>query len=168
MYHVNHEEVETIPKFLGKRPRYVDFRLALLPDTVRTLQFVKAAGIMEEPNLRRAFLATIPPPGSLAGQITGQASILVEVAGRREAQRVVHTVWSSMDHARAARRHGTTGTAWLTGTGAGVGALLMLDRAGIRPGVLVPEQLNPRAVFERLAGRDVVVQERIVRENELT
>ena len=168
VYHVNHEEVETIPKFLGKRPRYVDFRLALLPDTVRTLQFVKAAGIMEEPNLRRAFLATIPPPGSLAGQITGQASILVEVAGRREAQRVVHTVWSSMDHARAARRHGTTGTAWLTGTGAGVGALLMLDRAGIRPGVLVPEQLNPRAVFERLAGRDVVVQERIVRENELT
>jgi len=73
-----------------------------------------------------------------------------------------------MDHERAARRHGTTGTAWLTGTGAAVGALLLLDGAGPSPGVLVPEQLDPRSVFQRLAGRDVAVRERIVRENELT
>jgi len=168
VYHVNHEEVETIPKYLGKRPTYVDFRLALLPDTVRTLQFVKSAGIMDEPNLRRAFLATIPPPGTLAGKITGHASILVEVVGRRSGRRIAHIVWSAMDHERAARRHGTTGTAWLTGTGAAVGALLLLDGAGPSPGVLVPEQLDPRSVFQRLAGRDVAVRERIVRENELT
>ena len=167
VYHVNHEEVETIPKFLGKRPAYVDFKLALLPDTVRTLQFVAAAGIMRDPGLRRAFLATIPPPGSLAGKITGYASILVEVTGRADGRDVTYAVWSSMDHVRAAKRHGTTGTAWLTGTGAAVGALLLLERSA-PPGVLVPEQLDPKPVLERLRGRDVEVRERIVRERALT
>ena len=168
VYHVNHEEVETIPKFLGKRPRSVDFKLALLPDTVRTLQFVAAAGIMRDPGLRRAFLATIPPPGALAGKITGHASILVEVTGLADGHAMARTVWASMDHVRAARRHGTTGTAWLTGTGAAVGALMLLEGAEARGGVLVPERLDPRAVFARLRGRDVAVRERIVREKRLT
>jgi len=167
VYHVNHEEVETIPRFLGKRPANVDFKLALLPDTVRTLQFVASAGIMRDPGLRRAFLATIPAPGSLAGKITGYASILVEVAGRKDGRDVTHIVWSSMDHERAAKRHGTTGTAWLTGTGAAVGALLLLGHAAPE-GVLVPEQLDPVRVFAHLAGRDIEVRERTVRERTLT
>lgn len=168
VYHVYHEEVETIPKFLGKRPRSVDFKLALLPRIVRTLRRVAAAGIMQDPRRRRAFLATIPSPASLAGKVTGYASILVEVAGRADGHAVTHTVWTSMDHARAARRHGTSGTAWITGTGAAVGALVLLERAETRPGVLVTERLDPAAVFARLRGRDVTIRERIVLERRLT
>ncbi len=80
---------------------------------------------------------------------------------------MTHTVWSSMDHARAAKRHGTTGTAWLTGTGAAVGALLLLEH-GAPPGAIVPERLDPRAVFAHLQGRDVEVRERVLRERVLT
>ncbi len=173
VYNVNHEEVETIPRFVGKRPRFADFKLALLPDTVQTLRLIGRLGLMARgekgrPSPRDALLSRIPPPGSLAGKITGHAAILVEVAGRRDGLEVTHTVWAAMNHMRAARRHNTTGTAWLTGTGAGVGALLMLDRATPQGGVFVPEQIDPAAVLDRLKGRDVRVQERVTETRSLT
>ncbi len=167
VYNVNHEEVETIPQFLGKRPRHVDFKLALLPDTVQTLQMIGRFGLME-PGSREALLAKIPPPGSLAGKITGHAAILVETTGRRGGVAVSHIIWSSMDHAGAGRRHGTSGTAWLTGTGAAVGALLVLNRETPGAGVFVPEQLDPAKVFEVIEGRDVEIRERILEERALT
>ena len=173
VYDVNHEEVETIPRFLGKRPRFVDFKLALLPDTVQTLQLIGRLGLMKRgkagrPGTREALLAKIPPPGSLAGKITGHAAILVEVTGWRDGLEVNHTIWAAMDHVRAARRHATTGTAWITGTGAGVGALLMLDHEVPQGGVFVPEQLDPSSVFARLKGRDIHVKERITEVRQLT
>jgi saccharopine dehydrogenase (NAD+, L-lysine-forming) len=168
VYNVNHEEVETIPRFLGKRPRFTDFKLALLPDTVQTLQLIGRMGLMRRGGPREALLAQIPPPGSLAGKITGHAAILVEVTGRRGGLEVTHTVWAAMDHVRAARKHGTTGTAWLTGTGAAVGALLLLDHEVPQGGVFVPEQLEPASVLARLKGRDIHVQERVTEMRSLT
>ena len=168
VYNVNHEEVETIPRFLGKRPRFTDFKLALLPDTVQTLQLIGRMGLMRRGGPREALLAQIPPPGSLAGKITGHAAILVEVTGRRDGLEVTHTVWAAMDHVRAARKHGTTGTAWLTGTGAAVGALLLLDHEVPQGGVFVPEQLEPASVLARLKGRDIHVQERVTEMRSLT
>jgi len=206
VYNVNHEEVETIPLFLGRKPRNVDFKLALLPDTVQTLQMIGRFGLLEpgsreallakipppgslagkitghaailvetigrfgllEPGSREALLAKIPPPGSLAGKITGHAAILVETIGRRDGVPVTHVVWSAMDHVGAGRRHGTSGTAWLTGTGAAVGARLVLDHETPGPGVLVPEQLEPAKVFRAIKGRDVEIRERILEERILT
>lgn len=173
VYNVYHEEVETIPKYLGKRPRYTDFKLALLPDTVQALQLIGRLGLMERgekgrPGPRKILLSRIPPPGSLAGKVTGHAAILVEVTGRRNGHEVAHAVWATMDHMRAARRHGTTGTSWLTGTGAGAGALLMLDHGTPQGGVFVPEQLDPEALLGQLKGRDVRVQERVTEIRPLT
>ncbi len=166
VYNVYHEEVETIPQFLGKRPRFADFKLALLPDTVRALEEIGRAGLMRrgedgQPGPREAFLSTIPPPGSLAGTITGHAAILVEVSGARDGVDVTHKVWTAMDHSLAARRHRTTGTSWLTGTGAAAGALLMLDHGAPHGGVFVPEQLDPERVLAELERRDVHVEERV-------
>ena len=166
VYNVAHEEVETLPRFLGKRPRSVDFKLALLPDVVRLLRWLSDAG-WDDPEMRRSFLSLVPPPASLAGRISGCAVILVEVTGRRDSAPVTQTTWAAMDHERAARRHGTTGTAWLTGTGAAAGALLVLEHA-VEPGVLVPEQLRPDLVLARLKGRDVEVRHRVVRERVLS
>ena len=156
VYHVSHEEVETLPRFLSKRPRYVDFKLALLPDTVRWLRWLKRAR-WNRPELREAILSSVPPPAAIAGRITGHAVILVEVTGRRDGATAIHTVWTLLDHARAGR-HGATATSWLTGTAAAVGALLLLDHEVPR-GVSVPEQLEPSSVFARLQGRDVEVRE---------
>ncbi len=166
LYNVAHEEVETLPRFLPKRPRFVDFKLALLPDVLRLLRWLSHAG-WDDPEIRRSFLSLVPPPASLAGRISGCAAILVEVTGRRDDVPVTHTTWASMDHERAGRGHGTTGTAWLTGTGAAAGALVLLEHAA-EPGVLVSEQLRPDLVLARLKGRDVEVRHRVVRERALS
>ena len=160
VYHVSHEEVETLPRFLSKRPRYVDFKLALLPDTVRWLRWLKRVR-WNRPKVREAILSLIPPPGALAGRISGHAAILVEVTGRRDGVAATHTVWTALDHARA-RRHGATATSWITGTSAAVGSLLLLDHE-VPPGVVVPEQLDPASVFARLKGRDIEIRERVTR-----
>ncbi len=172
VYNVNHEEVETLPRFLEKGPRLVDFKLALLAGTVAMLRAIQngehGRSDTNEGGVRRAFIAALPPPSSLAGEITGHACILVDATGHCEGERLRRTLWSWMDHEHAGRRHGATATSYLTGTGAAVGALLLLERHAPIGGVFVPEQLDPAAVLTRLSKWDVEVRERVVTERRLT
>ena len=160
VYVVSHEEVETIPRFLGKPVRSCDFKLALLPETVAMLRRIEREGLMKGEK-RAKFLATIPPPADLAGKITGFATILVEVKGTRDGRRETRVLHATMDHVEASKAYGTTGTAYLTGTGAAVGSLLLLDGRTPRGGVFVPEQLNPGPVFDRLRGMGVDVRQAV-------
>src|SRR2546427_399548 len=51
VYSVDHEEVDTLPRFIGKGVRYVDFKLALDPPTVQTLKLFRDKGKLSPENL---------------------------------------------------------------------------------------------------------------------
>jgi len=165
VYSVDHEEVDSMPRFIGKGVRYVDFKLALDEPTVRTLQLLRDlklldAGTPENPGPRRAVLRALPKPAELAGKVDGNAALVVEVEGRAGGLRRTETLFTTMSHAEAFRAHGVTATAYLTGTPTAVAVLLLLE-GRLRPrGILPPEALDPAPFFTGLAERGIVVTER--------
>lgn len=163
---VSHEEVDTFPRFIGKGVRYVDFRLALDPATVQMLRTFRDMGLLDPgppggPSPRKALFSKIPKPADLVGQVAGMAVLLVEVVGEQDRVRKTHTLYTILGHDEAARRFGATGTAYLTGTGGAIGALMLASGAIPRHGVVSPESLDPAPFFPMLRERGIEVQERV-------
>ncbi len=173
VYSVDHEEVDTLPRFLGKGVRYVDFKLALDATTVQTLKLFRDLRLLEPgppggPSPRRALFAALTKPADLAGRVDGQAVVLVEVTGMKDEERVVRTVYAGLDHREAAERFGATATAYLTGSGAAAGAILLADGTIGERGKLSPENLDPKPFFPLLRRFGIEVKERIRRERSLS
>ena len=169
VYSVDHEEVDTLPRFLGKGVRYVDFKLALDATTVQTLKLFRGLRLLEPgppggPSPRRALFAALPKPGELAGRVDGHAMVLVEVAGTKDGERAVHTVYAGLGHREAAERFGATATAYLTGSGAAAGAILLADGTIRERGKISPENLDPKPFFPLLRRFGIEVKETIRRE----
>jgi saccharopine dehydrogenase (NAD+, L-lysine forming) len=166
VYSVDHEEVDSLPRFIGKGVQYVDFKLALDDPTVRTLHLIRDLKLFDVgppggPNPRRAFLSTLPRPGDLAGRIDGSAVLVAEVTGEKDGRRTEIALRTSLGHAAAFSAHGTTGTAYLTGTPAAAAALLLLEGEFTELGLFPPESLPPAPFLRRLAERGVPVWERV-------
>ena len=165
LYSVDHEETDTLPRFLGKGVRYVDFKLALDPPTLASLRLIRDLHLLE-PNgsgdgaARRALFAAIPRPADLAGAIDGHAALAVEVLGRKDGVRVSRRLSVTLGHGEAFRRFGTTATAYLTATGAAIGAILLASGRIRERGKLSPEQLDPTPFFPLLRERGVEVADR--------
>ena len=168
IYNMSHEEVDTLPRFLGKGVRNVDFKLAI-PDGMRdALDFLHRIGMTrrDEVSVGRArvrplqvLAAVLPQPADLGGRIQGAAIVLVEVEGRSGSTRTRHILHVAMTHDEAFRRMRATATAYLTGTGAAAGALaITTGQVGTR-GVLAPEQLDPAPILVLLAELGLRVQD---------
>jgi saccharopine dehydrogenase (NAD+, L-lysine forming) len=167
VYEVDHEEVDTLPRFIGKGVQYVDFKLALDDRTVRVLQTFQDLRIFDgnRPDraaARKAVLSVIPKPADLIGKLEGSAALVVEVDGRKKGapHRVRYTV--QISHPDAARKFGATGTSYLTGTGGAVGALLLATGQVSAPGMHSPENLDPAPVLRALKEYGVPVREEVL------
>ena len=172
VYSVDHEEVDTLPRFIGKGVQYVDFKLALDDTTVRSLKLFRDLGLLERgppggPSLRKALFAVLPKPAELAGHVDGHASVLVEVAGERAGERVAHTIYATLSHRDAFERFGATATAYLTGSGMAAGAILLANGTIQERGKLSPEGLDPKPFFPILRSFGLDVHERIRHERTL-
>jgi saccharopine dehydrogenase-like NADP-dependent oxidoreductase len=91
--------------------------------------------------------AVLPQPADLGGKIQGAGIVLVEVDGRRGGKKTRHIVHAAMTHDEAFQRQKVTATAFLTGTGAAVGALAIATGKVKSTGVIPPELLEPEPVI---------------------
>jgi saccharopine dehydrogenase (NAD+, L-lysine-forming) len=168
VYHMVHEEVDTLPRFIGKGLRNVDFKLAV-PDTMQKgLDYLHRIGMTRLDEVRvgnarvrplQVLAAVLPQPADLGGRIKGAAILLVEIEGRKGDRRLRHVLHVAMTHDEAFRRQRTTATAFLTGTGAAAGALAIATGRITTPGVLSPEQLDPSPILALMAELGLHVQE---------
>lgn len=165
VYSVDHEEVDSLPRFLGKEVRYVDFKLALDDRSVSILQMLRDLrlldpGSAESPGPLRAVLRALPKPADLAGRIGGNASLVVEVTGEKDGSLRSEALCTSMSHSVAFERFGSTATAYLTGTPAAAAVVQLLDGSLRQPGMNPPELLEPEPFFRRLSDRGIVLTNR--------
>ncbi len=172
VYSVDHEEVDTLPGLIGKGVQYVDFKLALDETTVRTLGVFRDLRIFEEgsaerANARRALFSVIPKPADLVGKIDGSAALVVEVVGQSGGHRREHSIRTMLGHPEAAKLYGTTGTAYLTGTPAAVGVLLLASGRIAQTGIVSPESLDPSPFLAMLRERGIAFEERITTQRRL-
>src|SRR2546426_1114751 len=74
---------------------------------------------------------------------------------------VVHTVSSVLGHREASEKFGATATAYLTGTGVAVGAILLANGAIKGKGKVSPETLDPMPFFPLLRNFGIDVREQV-------
>ena len=161
VYLMDHEEPETLGKFIGKGLRYVDLKLAIDDATYEVLQTIHRLGLLnEEPvtvegravSPRKMLMSVVRRPADLVGKVTGTAMIVVEVDGVKDGRRVTHRLYTGMRHEDAARRHNATATGYLVGTGAAVFATQFARGQITEKGVISAECLDPPESL-RLMGR---------------
>ena len=85
IYNMSHEEVQTLPRFIGKGLKFVDFKLAV-PDTMqKQLSFLDSIGMTRMDTVRvrggevtplAVLSAVLPQPADLGGKIQGAGIIL--------------------------------------------------------------------------------------------
>ena len=164
---ISHEEVKTLPLYLGKPVRRVDFKYALDPHLVNALLSLDRLGLLDDKRMirlgnqlipfRRALLAAFPEPSALVLPLEGTKVVTVEVEGAKAGERKVHRSDIVLSHQEANRRRSTTAVYYMTAVGAAIGTVLIGEKALPGPGVYPPEVLEPARVLKEWAARDLAV-----------
>lgn len=167
VYGMDHEEVHTLPLYLPKKPRFVDFKLALTDDAAAAIRLFHGLGLLERNPVAvgktkvsplSVLLHLLPTPSEIAGKIQGNAGILVEVRGEVSGEQHVHKLHASMSHGEAHRKYGSNATSYLTGTPTAVCASMLGAGQIENRGVIVPELLNAQSFIEEAGKFDLHVQ----------
>lgn len=164
VYFVDHEEPETLSRFINKGLRYADFKLALSPEAVQIVNVLRWLNLTSKTPIevkgvkiapKDLLLSLIPKPADLAGKVEGYSCITVEVKGQMGGKRVQAKAYSYMSHQEAYRKYGVTATAYLTGTPPAIGAV-MLAKGDIKVGgVIAPECLEPQPLLAEIEKKGI-------------
>ncbi|HEY9577656.1 MAG TPA: saccharopine dehydrogenase C-terminal domain-containing protein [Pseudobacillus sp.] len=163
-YNVEHEEPVTIGDTIGKQKgcKYVDFKYALHPDFVNTLQVLSYLGLdsREEINIKGSTVApidvvvkTMPKPADLAGKIHGYSAIGALVTGTKGGKKKELFIYTMANHDEVYEQNGFQATVWQTGVPP-VAAVDMME-AGLmnQIGCIPPELIEPAPILERIKAR---------------
>ena len=167
LYGMDHEEVHSLPEYLPKKPKFVDFKLALTDEAASAIKLFQGLGLLSRKPIAvgkvkvsplSVLLRLLPAPSKIAGKIHGSAGILVEAKGQISGQPYVEKLYAMMTHDEAFEKYQTNATSYLTGTPTAVCAkMLGEDRIGER-GVIVPEMLKAQPFIEEAKNFDLHVQ----------
>ena len=157
-YNVNNEECETMPRFLGKGPGFIDFKYAIAPRRKDLLESLYRLGLTRPDPVRvdgfevaplHVLLALLPDPSSVAGRVRGATCIVVEIEGRRGRSRIRRRLWTAMDHGTAYRKMGVHATAFLTGAPPAAAVQALLDGEVERRGVTTGGGIDSDPILRR-------------------
>jgi len=163
----SHEEVKTLPRFLGTPVRRVDFKYALDPNLVRALMSLEKLGLLRDDRLikvggvavpfRRALIAAFPEPSAILRPLEGTKAVSVEVEGTQGEARKVLRSDITLAHQEANRRRSTTAVYYLTAVGAAIGVSELGAKALPGPGVYPSEVLKPERVLRAWESHDLTI-----------
>ena len=164
VYLVDHEEVMTLPEYIGKGVRYVDFKLALTDECVNILRTLKKLGLMQsKPIVIRGsrvapielLNSVIPTPISVSKTVRGHTGIVVEVKGKKGDSTVTYKLSTMASHTESYRMLHENGTSFLTGVVPAVFVRMLAEGRIKQKGVIPPESLDPLPILNELDHRGV-------------
>ena len=164
---VSHEEVKTLPRYLGKPVRRVDFKQAFDPELIQAVVSLNRLGLLTDDRkisvgglhvpFRRAFLQALPEPSALVHPVGGAKALSVEAEGTAGGTHKVERRDIVIDHREAGRRAAITAVIYLTAAAAAIGTVLIGGPAFPGPGVYPPETLDPGVVLKEWVARNLPI-----------
>jgi len=160
VYALEHEEVQTLPYFIKKGVRYVDFKLALSDEFVANVKLLRELGLLSHKPLNvkglevkpfDLFIATLPIPVSVASALKGHAGISIEVAGMVQNRKTRFVLATQMSHKEAYKRMGANATSYLTGMVPAVFVSAFCEGKIDRKGVFPAEMLDADMMIRELS-----------------
>jgi saccharopine dehydrogenase (NAD+, L-lysine-forming) len=170
LYNTTHDETFLIPKFI-KGVKYVDFMIVIPDKLAEFANLIRATGMHKtklvsvngmEIRPLDVVSACLPHPVDMVGKINGSAGIMVEVVGIRKGERYTARTWVGMNHDDAFKLHNTTATGYLVGTGAAIGAEMLVSGEVKQSGLFVPEMLPIEKYLHRMKSKSLAVNEELV------
>ncbi len=183
VYMHSHEEPETLPRFIGKGVRYVDFKMggpdfplakAIVEFGLLSDKPVDVKGVKVAP--RDVFLALVPPTPSMedmekmiaTGMISMRGCVAVDVKGQKEDVKMRYILYSLFPDIQELmkRMPGANPVAYVTSVPAST-FTKMLAKGEIKTrGVIPPEALEPevrKAFLAELTEKGITVHEKVER-----
>lgn len=180
-YHC-HEEPATLPAFLGKPVRYVDFKMGD-PDSGTWELLLKGFHLMDETSVstrcpeltvKDVFCGRLPktltPERCVelveTGRLRSQAVLAVDVEGIKGGKTLHYKMWTDSPNVEkaCARIQGTNDVSWITSIPASVLSLMLLRGQLKRTGVFPCEVLDSeerRIFFEAIGEWDVTIRTQV-------
>ncbi len=163
-YNVEHEEATTLGETIGKAKgcKYVDFKYALHPNFVNTLQVLSYLGLDSDEEIdvkgvkvapRDVVVTTMPKPADLAGKIHGYSCVGALVKGRKDNKRKELYVYTMANHDEVFVQTEFQATIWQTGIPPVVAVDMMAEGLLTTTGCIPPELIDPIPFLERLKAR---------------
>jgi len=165
VYLVDHEEVMTLPEYIGKGVNYVDFKLALSDEFVAILQIMKRLGLLESKPVEirgtkvapiEVLNSVIPTPVSVSKTVSGNTGIVVEVRGKKREVNVAYKLGTMASHQGSYKSFHENGTSFLTGVVPAVFVRMLSEGKIKQKGVVPPESLDPLPILRELGLNGVV------------
>ena len=94
--------------------------------------------------------AVLPQPESLGENYTGETSIGCKINGIKEGKPVSYYVYNNCNHAEVYKEVQGQAVAYTTGVPTMIGAMMMLTKEWMKPGVYNVEEFNPGRFMEQL------------------
>jgi saccharopine dehydrogenase (NAD+, L-lysine-forming) len=177
----SHEEPETLPRFIGKGVKYVDFKMggpdfplakAIVELGLMNDKPINVKGIKVAP--RDVFLALVPPTPSMeevermikAEMISMRMCCAVDVKGQKKGAKMRYVLYSSfMDINELKKRMpGANPVAYVTSVPASIFTKMLVKGRIKTRGVIPPEALEPavrQAFIAELAEKGITVREKV-------
>jgi len=177
----SHEEPETLPRFIGKGVKYVDFKMggpdfplakAIVELGLMNDKPINVKGIKVAP--RDVFLALVPPTPSMeevermikAEMISMRMCCAVDVEGQKKGAKMRYVLYSSfMDINELKKRMpGANPVAYVTSVPASIFTKMLVKGRIKTRGVIPPEALEPavrQAFIAELAEKGITVREKV-------
>lgn len=168
IYNTTHEETFLIPMYL-KDVRYVDFMIVVsdalrdYANILRKMGMHSLAPIVvggKEVKPLDVVAACMPNPVDMVGSIKGSAGIIVEALGLKDGEKRMVKTWVAMTHEDAFRTHSTSATGYLVGTGAAVGAEMILSGDLKQSGFFIPEMLPVGKYLDKLRAKGLEIHQK--------
>jgi len=182
VYYHNHEEPLTLPKFLGKPVKYVDFKMGD-PDSAtwqfllqglklmdQTPQEINGCKVSPKDVFCRQLPETLTPEKCIAllkdERIKSQAVLAVDVKGRKNSKTLHYKMWTDSPNIAKACSiiPGANDVSWITSLPASVLSLMILRGQLKRRGVFPCEVLNKEErdiFFKGIKKWDVVIHKQV-------
>lgn len=160
VWQVDHEEIQTMGRFMGKGVKEINFMLGLGDEFVDILKVLKKIGMVEAEPIdvkgvkvapRDVITSLMPTPTdpALQSKVKGHGCCSVLVTGKKGSKTVKHYLWNVMSHQECYKSHKATTTAVQTGTPPAVAAIMFAEKAITKKGVYPPESLEAMPIIKR-------------------
>jgi len=182
VYYHNHEEPLTLPKFLGKPVKYVDFKMGD-PDSATWRFLIEGLKLMDETPMDingckvspkdvfcRQLPKTLTPKKCIEllkeNRIKSQAVIAVDVKGKKDGKLLHYKMWTDSPNIEKACSiiPGTNDVSWITSVPASILSLMILRGQIKRTGVFpceVLEKEERKIFFKGLREWEVIIRKQV-------
>ncbi len=171
VYNTTHDETMLVPHYV-RGIKNADFKIHVSDGFAKTCNWVRRLGMHSRKpvDVRGSTVAPLdvvaahmPRPVDMVGKVIGYAGVVVEVLGKKDDEKAMAKLWTTMSHDEAYAISRSNATGYLVGTPAAVGVEMIISGELKDKGLIVPEQLPPKKFIERLKPKRVRVKEQIIR-----